>query len=93
MAIGAAPTACRTPRDEDLATEAAVLARVLDVRPDRVTLEELIRELAGEDPDFEQADAVRRAARDLSGAGLIHLRGGFVSPTRTAIRYTELLDR
>jgi hypothetical protein len=82
-----------TTRDDDLAMQSAVLERVLEL-PVHVTVEELIRELAGEEPDFGPADAIRRAARDLSGVGLIHLQGGgFVSPTRAALRYNELLDR
>lgn len=83
----------RTTRDDDLAMESAVLQRVLDVHPARLTLPELIRELAGEEADFGTRDAVERAARDLSGVGLVHQVDEFVTPTRAALRYTELLDR
>ncbi len=82
-----------TTKDDDLAMESAVLQRVLDVHPARLTMPELIRELAGEEADFGTRDAVERAARDLSGVGLIHLVDEFVTPTRAALRYSELLDR
>ena len=82
-----------TNRDDDLTMESAVLQRVLDVHPARLTVAELIRELAGEDADFGIRDAIERAARDLSGVGLVHLADEFVTPTRAALRYAELLDR
>jgi hypothetical protein len=82
-----------TTREDDLSMESAVLQRVLDVHPARLTLPELIRELAGEDVDFGTRDAIERAARDLSGVGLLHLVDEFVTPTRAALRYSELLDR
>lgn len=83
----------RTTRDDDVAMESAVLQRVLDVHPARLTMAELIRELAGENVDFGTRDAIERAARDLSGVGLVHLVDEFVTPTRAALRYWELLDR
>jgi predicted transcriptional regulator len=83
----------RTTRDDDLAMESAVLQRLIDVHPARLTLPELVRELAGEEVDFSVRDAVERAARELSGVGLIHLKDDFVTPTRAALRYTELIDR
>jgi hypothetical protein len=83
----------RTTRDDDVAMESAVLQRVLDVHPARLTMAELIRELAGENVDFGTRDAIERAARDLSGVGLVHLVDDFVTPTRAALRYWELLDR
>jgi hypothetical protein len=82
-----------TTRDDDLSMESAVLQRVLDVHPARLTLAELVRELAGEEVDFGTRDAIERAARDLSGVGLLHLADDFVTPTRAALRYSELLDR
>ena len=82
-----------TTRDDDLSMESAVLQRVLDVHPARLTVPELIRELAGEEVDFGTRDAIERAARDLSGVGLVHLVDEFVTPTRAALRYAELLDR
>jgi hypothetical protein len=82
-----------TPAAEDAATEAAVLNQVLDFHPVQVTVAELVREVAGEPLEFGKRDAVERAVRDLSGAGLLHRRDGFVIPTRAALRFSELLDR
>lgn len=79
-------------RDDDLAMQSAALSRVLVVYPAKLTVAELTRELVGEEPDFGAKDAVERAARDLSGVGLLHLHGEFVSPTRAALRDHELLD-
>ncbi len=82
-----------TTRDDDLVMESAVLQRVLEVHPARLTIAELIRELAGEEVEFGTRDAIERAARDLSGVGLVHLVDEFVTPTRAALRYSDLLDR
>jgi hypothetical protein len=82
-----------TTRDDDLATESAVLQRIIDVHPARLTIAELVRELAGEEVDFGTRDAIERAARDLSGVGLVHMADDFVTPTRAALRYWELLER
>jgi hypothetical protein len=79
-------------KDEDRAMESAVLQRVIDVHPAPFTLPELVRELAGEEPDFAARDAIERAARELSGVGLVHLTDDFVRPTRAALRYTDLLE-
>ncbi len=82
-----------TTRAGDAASEAAVLQLVLDLHPTLLTVDELVREIAGEQPDFAQRDAVERAVRDLVGAGLLHRNDEFAIPTRAAIRFSELLDR
>lgn len=82
-----------TTRDDDLAMASAVLQRVLGAHPARLTVPELIRELAGEEPGFGASDAIERAARDLSGVGLIHLIEGLVSPTCAALGFEELIER
>jgi Helix-turn-helix domain len=76
---------------QDAATESAVLRQVLDLHPIQLTLDELTRELGGELPEFAERDAIDRAVRDLSGAGLLHLRDSFVLATRAALRFNELL--
>jgi hypothetical protein len=83
----------RTNRERDLATEAAVLRRLLDLHPAQLTRAELVREIAGEEPGFAERDAIERAAVDLGAAGLVHLRDDFVLPTRAALRFDELSDR
>lgn len=80
----------RTPAAEDAAIEAAVLQHVLALHPTQVTMAELIRDVGGESPDFEQRDAIERAVRDLTGAGLLHRHDSFVLPSRAAIRFDEL---
>lgn len=88
----APPAPPMTARDEDLAMESAVLQRVLDVYPARLTVGELIREIAGEAAEPGDRDAVERAVRDLGGVGLLHARDDFTTPTRAALRFQELLD-
>lgn len=78
---------------EDEGVEAAVLRQLLDLHPTRLTLEELRREVSGGRDDFAERDAIRRAVRDLSAAGLLHQGEEFVAPTRAALRFSELLDR
>jgi hypothetical protein len=81
-----------TNESEDARVESALLQRVLDLHPVQVTGAELIRDLAGEDADFGARDAVERAIRELTGAGLLH-RGedGLVTPTRAALHFGGLL--
>jgi hypothetical protein len=83
----------RTTREEDEAVESAVLMRVLDLHPSQVTVAELVRDVAGEQAGFGERDAIERAVRDLSGAGLLHRSDEFVLPTRAAVRFDELLNR
>lgn len=82
-----------TPATEDAATEATVLRQVLDLHPVLVTASELVLEIAGESPSFAERDAIERAVRDLTGAGLLHSHEAFLLPTRAALRFSELLDR
>ena len=82
-----------TPAAGDAATESAVLQRLLDLHPVQVTAAELLREVGGESPGFAERDAIERAVRDLTGAGLLHSHHTFVLPTRAALRFSELLDR
>lgn len=82
-----------TTATDDDATEAAVLQQVIALHPTQVTLAELIRELSGEDAAFAERDAIERAVRDLTAAGLLHHRENFVQPTRAALRFSDLLDR
>jgi hypothetical protein len=78
---------------EDTRIEAALIQRVLDLHPTRVTSDELVRDLAGEDADFGARDGIERAIRELSGAGLLHRSDdGFVTPPRAAVHFGELLD-
>jgi hypothetical protein len=80
----------RNPAAEDKATEAAVLRQLLVLYPVQLTLKELKREIVGEERDFASADAVERAIRELSAAGLVHRNGEVVLPSRAALRLDEL---
>ena len=83
----------RTTWGEDEGVEAAVLQQLLDLHPTRLTLQELAREFGARCGDFGAQDAVERAVRDLSGAGLLHQGEEFIAPTRAALRFNELMDR
>jgi hypothetical protein len=83
----------RTPSAADDATESAVLQQLLALHPAQVTAAELVREVGGESPGFAERDAIERAIRALTGAGLLHSHDDFVLPTRAALRFGELLDR
>ena len=77
---------------EDTRVEAALLQRVLDLHPTQMTAAELVRDLAGEDADFGARDAVERAIRELTGAGLLHRADdGLLTPTRAALHFGDLL--
>jgi hypothetical protein len=47
--------------------------------------------MTGGQAAFAERDAVERALRELEAAGLLH-RGDFVTPTRAALRLSQLLD-
>lgn len=82
----------QTPNTEDATTEAAVLRQLLALHPVQLTLEELVREIAGDSDEFAATDAVERAVRELGAAGLVHGSGDLVLPSRAALRFDELLD-
>jgi formaldehyde-activating enzyme involved in methanogenesis len=86
---------CLTTDEEDKREQAAVLRRVLEIHPQTLTQDELIRDLTGGSKEFGEIDAVQRAVRELAAAGLLHPPGadGIVRPTRAALRYFELSER
>ena len=79
-----------SPAEQDARTEGALLALVLAEHPTQLTVFDLTRELCESPEDFAEGDAVERAVRDLVGAGLLHCQGGFVLPTRAALRFDRL---
>jgi predicted transcriptional regulator len=81
----------RKTADEDRAQESAVLQHVLALHPTAITLEELARELDPNGDCFGHRDAVERAVRDLTGAGLLQRSESLVLPTRAALRFDRLL--
>jgi hypothetical protein len=85
--------ASRTTWAEDEGVESAVLRQLLDLHPTQLTLSELRREMGGAPDSFAERDALERAVRELTAAGLLHEGGEFVVPTRAALRFDELLER
>jgi len=83
----------RTTLVEDEDFESAVLRQLLDLHPTRLTVSELTRELGDDRGGFAERDALERAIRDLAAVGLLHRSEGFVTPTRAALRFSDLLDR
>lgn len=81
------------PEDHDRLFRRAVLDQVLDRHPTHLRVVELVREItAGADEAFEGSDAIERAIRDLTGAGLLHCPGGLVMPTNAALCFAELSE-
>ncbi len=81
----------RRTSEEDRAAESAVLQHVLFLHPSPVTIEDLSRELGGEEDAFAGRDAVERAVRDLVGYGLLHRSDSLVLASRAALRFDQLL--
>lgn len=75
---------------EDSKDRARVLREVLDLYPETLTLDELVRELTVDSVAFQERDRVQRAVRDLIAGGLIHRVGDLVLPTRAAVNFHEL---
>jgi len=80
----------RITANEDTRTEAAVLRWLVALHPAPITFEELLRAVCEEPDDFAQRDAVERAVRDLTTAGLLHRSGALVVPSRAALRFDQL---
>jgi hypothetical protein len=80
---------------EDTRDQAAVLRHVLDLHPETLTLDELMREMliAVSSSQFAaEDDASRRAVRDLAAVGLLHEEGSRVIPTRAAVVFHSLYE-
>jgi hypothetical protein len=82
-----------TPENHDRLFRRAVLDHVLDRHPTHLRVVELVLEItAGAEKSFEGSDAIERAVRDLTGAGLLHCPGGIVMPTNAALCFAELSE-
>jgi hypothetical protein len=88
--LGAAE--CPTTAAEDLREQSGVLREVLNLYPEALTLDELIRELTVGSAEFSEHDWVRRAVRDLISGGLVHQVGDLVLPTRAAVHFHGLYE-
>ncbi len=81
--------------DDDKRVAAAFLQQAINNKVEHngaiVTIDEMIREVFGEDASPEQREAAHRVTVDLRDSGLIHFQHErFIDPTRAAIRYAEL---
>lgn len=81
----------RTNLDEDLQWQSAVLALVIEEDPHQLSEREIIREMAGEKPEFPKKDATRRAIEELVRAGLLRRCESMVLLTKPA-RHMASLD-
>jgi hypothetical protein len=80
----------QTTAAEDDSDQRAVLALLIAEHPTQLTVADLIREIAGEKPEFMETDRVERAVRDLTAVGLLHREGETARPTRSALRFDQL---
>jgi len=78
----------KDPASEDLRTERAVLAFLLDQHPTRVTVDEL--PFALDAKDFAEKDAIARAVRELTAVGLLRPVGELIEPSRAAVPFERL---
>jgi hypothetical protein len=79
-----------SPAGEDTRTESAVLALLLKEHPTRLTMDELILVLHADPERGDPEDAGQRAVREPIGAGLVHLEGRFLAPSRAALYFDAL---
>jgi hypothetical protein len=77
---------------QDIKDRARVLREVLDLYPETLTLDELVRELTVDSVEFEERDRIQRAVRDLIAGGLVHRVGDLVLPTRAAVNFHGLSE-
>jgi hypothetical protein len=77
----------------DARDQTAVLRHVLDLYPETLTRDELVREMACfSSSQSSERDAIERAVRDLVAVGLLHKEGSRVFPTRAAVAFHDLYE-
>jgi hypothetical protein len=74
----------------DEACQLGVLSHVLILHPERLSADELRREMLAGTQDFSQIDAHDRAVRDLIAVGLLRRDGDSVVATRAALYFDAL---
>jgi len=83
----------RMPGEQDRKLRRVVLSHVLNLHPTHLRISELVLEVtAGREEEFEGSDAVERAVRDLTGAGLLHCPNAVVMPTNAAFCFAALSE-
>lgn len=81
----------RTPAEQDRKFRRAVLDHVIYRHPTHLRVDELVLEFtAGRGEECDDSDAIERAVRDLTGAGLLHCPDSLVMPTNAALYFAEL---
>jgi hypothetical protein len=76
---------------QDLHDQGVVLIHVLTIYPTHLRLLELIREITARSADFAEGDRIERAVHELIGVGLLFRCDGVVLPSRSALRFNEIL--
>lgn len=83
------PTDCAT---EDRRTEHAVLSYLLELHPVQLTMPEVVLAFGGNPGDFTGVDAIERAVRDLTRAGLLRRCETLVLPSYAALYFGRLME-
>jgi hypothetical protein len=83
-ANGAGCDASRNETD-DRKTQRVVLIHVLAIHPMHLRIPDLVRSVTAGSEELAETDAIERAIRDLTGAGLLDSPGGVVMATPAAI--------
>jgi hypothetical protein len=84
------PIPGQTNEARDRRNQQGVLARVLELHPTHLTLEELLLELGTGVDGGPTREHHERAIRDLVAAGLIRRDGDSILPTRAALSFEEI---
>lgn len=79
-----------TNADEDAKWQGRVLGFVLFEHPHQMSEREIIREMVGEKPSFEQRDAVERAIEEIVRAGLFRRCESMVLLTRAGAKLIQI---
>lgn len=88
--MGGGPADPDSPKADDLKTERAVLALLLDEHPTQLTIEEVCLVLHSDPGHANPNDEGERAVQELLGAGLVHRHGCMVVPSRAALYFERL---
>jgi hypothetical protein len=76
--------------DEDYKWQGRVLGFVLHEYPHQLTEKEIVREMVGEKPSFDQRDAVERAIEEVVRAGLFRRCESMVLLTKAGIQLISI---
>lgn len=80
------------PANEDAIWQTAVLGVLLETYPEPYTEQELADWVLRDSNSPADKDAFQRSLNELIAAGLVYRNGKIVHPTRTAVRFEELVS-